>query len=113
MKRRILPYADEVNLLEDNIDIIHKNRETLTDVSMEVGLEINRENQVYVCVSSLERRHKSGHSTANGSFESVSQFNYIGTIVNSSKCVSEEIKRRLDSDNACYNSAQKPQSFYL
>jgi hypothetical protein len=39
---QLLPYADDVNLLGDNIDIIEKKKtETLIDVSKEVGLEIN------------------------------------------------------------------------
>jgi hypothetical protein len=37
----LLAYADDVNLLGDNIDIIKKNTETLIAVSKEVGLEIN------------------------------------------------------------------------
>jgi hypothetical protein len=34
-------YADDVNLVADNIDIIKKNTETSIDASKEVGLEIN------------------------------------------------------------------------
>jgi hypothetical protein len=37
----LLAYADDVNLLEDNVDTIKKNTETLIDASKEVGLEIN------------------------------------------------------------------------
>jgi hypothetical protein len=39
----LLAYADDVNLLGDNIDIINKNTETLIDASKEVGLEVNIE----------------------------------------------------------------------
>jgi hypothetical protein len=36
---QLLAYADDVNLLEDNIDAINKNTETLIiDTSKEVGL---------------------------------------------------------------------------
>jgi hypothetical protein len=48
---QLLAYADDVNLLGDNIDTINKNTETLIDSSKEVGLEVNRENEVYVGVS--------------------------------------------------------------
>jgi hypothetical protein len=47
---QILAYADDVNLLEDNIDTI-KNTETLTDASKEVGLEINVEKTKYMLLS--------------------------------------------------------------
>jgi hypothetical protein len=35
---QLLAYADDVNLLGDNMDTIKKNIETLTDASKEVGL---------------------------------------------------------------------------
>jgi hypothetical protein len=38
---QLLAYADNVNLLGDNIDTIQKNTEILIDASKEVGLEIN------------------------------------------------------------------------
>jgi hypothetical protein len=42
---QLLAYADDVNLLGDNIDTIKKTTETLTAASKEVSLEINvREN---------------------------------------------------------------------
>jgi hypothetical protein len=40
---QLLAYADDVNLLGDNIDTINKNTETLMDASKEVGLEVNVE----------------------------------------------------------------------
>jgi hypothetical protein len=40
---QLLAYADDVNLLGDNIDTIKKNTETLIDASKKVGLEINVE----------------------------------------------------------------------
>jgi hypothetical protein len=38
---QLMAYANDVNLLGDNIDTIKKNTETLIDASKEVGLEIN------------------------------------------------------------------------
>jgi hypothetical protein len=36
---QLLAYADEVNLLGDNIDTINKNTQTLIEASKEVGLK--------------------------------------------------------------------------
>jgi hypothetical protein len=58
---QLLTYADDVNLLGDNIDTIEKNAETLIDASKEVGLEINVEKTKYVAISSPECRSESGH----------------------------------------------------
>jgi hypothetical protein len=40
------------------------------------------------------------------SFEKVSQFKYLGTIITNQNLIQEEIKRRLNSGNACYYSVQ-------
>jgi hypothetical protein len=47
----LLAYADDVNLLGDNIDTVNKNTETLIDASKEVGLEVNVEKTKYILVS--------------------------------------------------------------
>jgi hypothetical protein len=60
---QLLVYAD-VNLLGDNIDTTKKNTENLIDASREVGLEINRENYVYIDVLSPECRSKLGHKNS-------------------------------------------------
>jgi hypothetical protein len=43
---RVLAYADDVNLLGDNIMTIKKNAGTLIDAGKEVGLEVNEEKTV-------------------------------------------------------------------
>jgi hypothetical protein len=77
----LLAYADDVNLLADNIDTIKKNTETLTDASKEVGLEINVEKTKYMLLS-CHQNAGSNHDIiiANRSFENVPQFKYLGMI---------------------------------
>jgi hypothetical protein len=95
-----LAYADDVNLLGDNIDIINKNTETLIDASKEVGLEVNVEKMKYMLVS---RDQNAGQNReikiGNRSFETVSQFKYMGTTVTNQNLIQEEIKRKLNSGN--------------
>jgi hypothetical protein len=44
--------------------------------------------------------------TANKPFENETQFKYLGTTVPTQNFIQEEIKRRLNSSNACYHSIQ-------
>jgi hypothetical protein len=74
-----LAYADDVNLLGDNIDTINKNTETLTDASKEVGLEVNVEKTQYMLVSQDQNAGQNREiKIGNRSFENVSQFKYLG-----------------------------------
>jgi hypothetical protein len=43
--------ADDVNLLDDNIDTIKKNIQTFIATSKEVGLEVNTEKTKYMLLS--------------------------------------------------------------
>jgi hypothetical protein len=97
---QLLVCADDANLLGDNIGNIKKN--TLIDASKEVGLEVNTEKSKCMLVS---RHQNAGQNheikTANRSFENVVQFIYLGMTVTKQNLIHEEIKRRLNSGNAC------------
>jgi hypothetical protein len=58
----------------------------------------------------LSRHQNTGQNhnikIGDGSFENVAQFKYLGTIVINQNLIGEEIKRILNSGNACYHSVQ-------
>jgi hypothetical protein len=49
----------------------------------------------------------------NSNFENVAQFKYFGTTETNRNLIHEEMKRRLNSGNACYHSVQKDLSLRL
>jgi hypothetical protein len=70
---QLLTYADDLNLLGDNIDTIKENTEILIDVSKEVGLEINVEKTKYMLLSHHQNVGQNRDiKIANRPFENVS-----------------------------------------
>jgi hypothetical protein len=61
---QLVDYADDVNLLGDNIDTIKENTENLIDANKEVGLEINIEKTKYMLLSCRQNVGKSGHKSS-------------------------------------------------
>jgi hypothetical protein len=102
---QLLAYADDVNLLGDNIDTIKKNTESLIYTSKEIGIKINVEKTKFMLLSGHQNVGQNRNiKTANKSFENVTRFKYLGMTVTNQNLIQEEIKRRLNSDNACYHS---------
>ena len=73
----------------------------------EIGLEVNADKTKYMVMSHDQNAGQS-HSTKtdNSSFERVEEFKYFGITLTNQNSITEEIKSRLKSGNACYHSLQ-------
>jgi hypothetical protein len=90
---QLLVYADDVNLLGDNIDTINKTTETLIDARKEVGLEVNVDKTKDMLVSHTRNVDQIRDvRMVNRSFENESQFKYLGMTVTNQNLIQEEIK---------------------
>jgi hypothetical protein len=98
---RLIPYADE------------RSTEALLDAGKDVGLEVNSEKIKYMLMPRKKTGPKRGINIANKSFERVSKFKYLGTTLTDKSSMHEEIKRGLNSGNACYHSVQSLSSRLL
>jgi len=93
---------------------IDTNTDALVIASKDTGLVVNAGKTKFMIRS---RDQNAGRShiikTENSCFESVEEFKYLGTILTNQNSIREEIKSRLKSGYACYNSVQNPLSSSL
>jgi hypothetical protein len=88
--------------------------ETLIGASKDVGLEVNTEKTKYMFVSHHQNAGQNHNiKIASRTFKNVSKFIYFRMTVTNQNLIQEEIKRRLNSVNACYHSFQNLLSSYL
>jgi hypothetical protein len=102
-----LVYADDVNLLGDSVSTIKENTESLLRASGDAGLEINAEKTKYMIMSCHPNSGQNQNIRIDiESFEGIVKFKYLRTTLTNQNDIHDEIKKRLNSTNACYHSVQ-------
>jgi hypothetical protein len=86
-------------------ELIKGKAEALVVASKETRREVNADKTKYM---DMYREQNAGRSHSmkidDSSFEKVEEFRYLGTTLTNQNSIPEEIKSRLKSRNACYQS---------
>ncbi|KAJ4450881.1 hypothetical protein ANN_02314 [Periplaneta americana] len=105
---QLLVYADDLNMLGENTQMVRENTEILLEASKAIGLEVNPEKKKYMIMSRYQNIVRNGNiKIGDLSFEEVEKFKYLGATVTNINDTREEIKRRINMGNACYYSVEK------
>jgi hypothetical protein len=107
LKIGLLAYADDIAIIENNIEILKKHCKKLMDVASKVGLIINDEKTECMKLNRSDRMYHRGESleVEGHAFYRVTQFKYLGVLLTQDNEPIMEISRRLQLANKCYFGA--------
>ena len=115
-KYQMLVYADDVNMLGENLQTIRGNTEIFIKASKDVGLEVNSDKTKYMITSRQQNIVQNQNIVGlieNLSFEKVEKFKYLRVMVTNANDNRKEIKRTINMGNSCYYSLEKILSSHL
>ena len=102
----LLGYADDVDILSRNLTELKEAFKTFEVESKKVGLIVNEDKTKYMINTrnKVRFRHLDHLEIGNYQFERVSQFKYLGTVIDENSDGSVEIKARIAAGNRCFYS---------
>ncbi|KAJ4452256.1 hypothetical protein ANN_03774 [Periplaneta americana] len=108
MRLYVYVVTDDVNMLAENPQTIRENKEILLEASKEIGSEVNPKKTKYMIMSRDQNIVRNGNiKIGNLSFEEVKKFKYLEATETNINNTRKEIKRKINMENACYNSVTK------
>jgi len=89
------------------VHTIKRNAEALVVASKGIGLEVSADKTKYMVMPRVQNEGRSHNIKIDKiSFEWAGELKYLGTTLTNQNSIQEEIKSKLESGNACFNSVQ-------
>ena len=102
-----MAYADDVNLIDDDISTTERNADVLLNACKDIGLAVNTGKTKYMEIGRHRGRIANEHfKIGSNSYEKVENFKYLGSFLINQNSIQEEINGRLTAGNSYYYSVQ-------
>lgn len=99
--KQVMAYADDILIISRTKQSLIETFQQLTTCSIPIGLQVNSKKTKYL-LSSRKTQKTEDILVQNTQIEALQSFKYLGSIVNGSNEVEEEIKARIISGNKAY-----------
>ena len=95
-----MTYADDVNLIGDDIRTIKRNAGVLLNACKDIGLAVNTGKTKYMEIGRHRGMIANEHvKIGSNSYEKVKTFKYLGSLLTNQNYIQDEIKCRLKAGN--------------
>ena len=102
-----MAYADDVNLIGEDIRTIERNAIFLLNARKDIGLAVNTRKTKYMEIGRNRSMIENAHiKIGSNSYEKGRTFKYLGSLLANQNYIQEEIKCRLKARISCYYSVQ-------
>ena len=104
---QVLAYAEDINLIGDDIRTIERKVHVLLNACNGIGLAENTGKTMYMEIGRHRGIIANEHiRIGSNSYEKVKSFKYLGSLVTNQNSIQDEIKCRLKAGNSHYYSVQ-------
>ena len=101
-KYQVLVYADDINMLGENLQTIRRNATILLKASENIGLELNSEKTKYIITSCHQNVVQNQNIIANVSFQNMGKLKYLGVMIRNTNDIRMEIRYSIEIGNTYY-----------
>lgn len=98
---QLLGFADDLDLMGRNVEIVKENYESLESSAAVYGLEVSESKTEYMVASTVPRDGQQDQVLRVGqkNFKAVNSFVYLGSQINSENNIGDEVRRRITLGN--------------
>lgn len=104
---QVLAYADDIDIVTRSVRQLNETFTELQREAAKLGLKVNEDKTKYMRASTNSPPTMQTIQLNESHFQVVDSFTYLGSLVNGTNVIGEEVRRRVTIGNRCYYSLKK------